>query len=141
MYIYVACHKTSPSSVGCRTTVTGRHVDFEQTCGNPTVGCRMSESPNPHNSTHLSRIPQYGNSALSNNLLYQNFWSIIWIQTSLTKKRMTFYKAGLYPIYLTSSKQRNWYHWILLNAIFSVLVIQGFWSINLDTHLIWQTNE
>jgi len=35
-----------------------------------TVGCGMSESPNPRNSKDLSWIPLYGNSALSNNLWY-----------------------------------------------------------------------
>ena len=37
---------------------TGGHIDFKQKCVNPTVGCGMSESPNPQNSTDPSQIPQ-----------------------------------------------------------------------------------
>jgi len=50
-------------------------VDFEQKleCKNPTVGCGMSESPNPRNPTDPSRIPQYANSVMSNNLCDQVF--------------------------------------------------------------------
>ena len=47
--------------------------DFKRKCGNPIVGFGMLEWPNPQNSTDPSRIPQYGNSELSNNLWYQDF--------------------------------------------------------------------
>jgi len=31
---------------------------------------------------------------------------------------MIFVKSGLYPNYLTSSKQKTWYHKLLINAEF-----------------------
>jgi len=55
------------------SVLTGGPIDFKRKCRNPTVGCGMSESPNPKNPTVPFRIPQYGNSALSNNLLYKIF--------------------------------------------------------------------
>ena len=40
---------------------TGGPIDFKRKCGNPTVGCGVSESPIPRNPTDPSWIPQYGN--------------------------------------------------------------------------------
>jgi len=81
------------------------------------MGCRNRRSPESHKSL---LNPQYENSARSNNLWYQVFcFQIIWIQSCLDKNIRFFVKAGLYPNYLISSKQKTWYHKLLLNAEFS----------------------
>jgi len=54
-------------------SLTGGPVDFEQKCKNPTVGCGMSESPNPRNPIDPSWIPQYANSVMSKILCDQVF--------------------------------------------------------------------
>jgi len=85
-------------------------MDFEQKCGNPTVGCWMSESPNPQNPTDPSWIPPSGIQR----------WAIIcgtkflvlkisnsWIQTCLTKKRMILSR----PVYIQrfhNYRRSNW---------------------------------
>jgi len=41
-----------------RGYTTGVPIDFKRKCGNPTVGCGMSESPNPRNPTDPSLISE-----------------------------------------------------------------------------------
>jgi len=108
---------------------TGGPLDFKRKCGNPTVGCGMSESPNPRNPTDPSWIPQSENSGLSDNLWYQFFlfwrYQIIWIQTCLDKNLSSFCQGRFVSKLFDIFKTKNLVPQIIAQRWISVLRDSG----------------